>query len=255
LIRRHAEERKHVEASIAGGSKFQIYLARFRYYDPRVAQIDEMAARGVKLTDVRVKVPHADGHEEWLSLADLKDRLNAEKVRAVREVADAVDECERGFRPYQSVMNDFVTIATGGLSKLLPERVTRIDISDILAGYPLGGPEAFIPKLREQLLGGDRGHQLRTCRRTRLGQLWANSRLMHCSEPDRCQTVRSISAHRRPRASADALAPREREVLFDAISSDIATAIGSSSAKLDAPCGSPSCREARRRLQSCRYGT
>jgi hypothetical protein len=54
-------------------------------------------------------------------------------------------------------MNDFVAIATGGLSKLLPERMTRIDGSDILAGYPLGGPDAFIPKLREQILRGDRG--------------------------------------------------------------------------------------------------
>jgi hypothetical protein len=127
------------------------------YYNPRVAQLDEMAAKGVKLTDVKVKVPHADGHEEWLTLAEVKDRLNAQKVLAARQVADAINDCERGFKPYQQVMNDFVTIATGGLSKLLPERMTRIDVSDILAGYPLGGPNAFIPKLREQILGGDRG--------------------------------------------------------------------------------------------------
>jgi hypothetical protein len=128
-----------------------------QYYSPRVAQVDEMAAKGTKLTDVKVKVPHADGHEEWLTLAELKDRLNAEKVLATRQVADAVVDCERGFKPYQTVMNDFVAIATGGVSKVLPERMTRIDVSDILAGYPLGGPDAFIPKLREQILGGDRG--------------------------------------------------------------------------------------------------
>ena len=29
---------------------------------------------------------------------------------------------------------------------LIQERMTRIDVSDILAGYPLGGPDAFIPK-------------------------------------------------------------------------------------------------------------
>ncbi|KYH02490.1 hypothetical protein [Bradyrhizobium sp. DOA1] len=127
------------------------------YYNPRVGQLDEMATKGVKLTDVKVKVPHIDGQEQWMTLAELKDRLSAEKVRAATEVTRAINDCERGFKPYQDVMNNFVLVATGGLSKLLPERATRIDVSDILAGYPLGGPDAFVPKLREQILGGDRG--------------------------------------------------------------------------------------------------
>ena len=95
----------------------------------------------------------------WLRFVfyELKDRLNAEKLLAGRQVAEAIADCEGGFKPYQQVMDSFMTIATGGLSKLLPERMTRVDVSDILAGYPLGGPNAFIPKLREQILGGDRG--------------------------------------------------------------------------------------------------
>jgi hypothetical protein len=111
----------------------------------------------VKLTDVKVKVPHADGQEHWMTLAELKDRLTAERARATAEVTQAVNDCERGFKPYQDVMNRLVLVATGGVSKLLPERMTRVDVSDILAGYPLGGPDAFVPKLREQILRGDRG--------------------------------------------------------------------------------------------------
>jgi hypothetical protein len=127
------------------------------YYDPRIAQVDEMSAKGVKITDIKVKVPLANGRDEWLSLAEVKQRLASEESAALREVATAVNECERGFKPYEEMINGFVRVATGGLSELLPQAMTRIDVSDIFAGYPLGGADAFIPKLREQLLGGDRG--------------------------------------------------------------------------------------------------
>src|SRR4051812_15289730 len=69
------------------------------YYNPRIAQLDELATKGVKLADIKVKVPYADGHEDWLTLAEVKDRLNAEKVLAAQHVTEAVDECERGFKP------------------------------------------------------------------------------------------------------------------------------------------------------------
>jgi hypothetical protein len=35
--------------------------------------------------------------------------------------------------------------------------MTNVDVGEILHGKPLGGENAVIPKLREQLLGGDRG--------------------------------------------------------------------------------------------------
>jgi hypothetical protein len=57
------------------GSKAKGEASVDGYYNPRVAQLDEMASKGVKLA---VKVPHAGGHEHWLTLAELKDRLNAE---------------------------------------------------------------------------------------------------------------------------------------------------------------------------------
>ena len=72
------------------GSKAKGEASVDGYYNPRVAQLDEMASKGVKLA---VKVPHAGGHEHWLTLAELKDRLNAEKLLAARQVADAVEDC------------------------------------------------------------------------------------------------------------------------------------------------------------------
>jgi hypothetical protein len=158
MAQAHADARQCQEARAKGEAAVD------GYYNPRVAPLHEMAGKGVKLTDVKIKVPHSDGQDEWMSLAELKDKLVAEKVRAATEVTQAISDCEQGFKPYQQVMDSFVILATGGLSKLLPERMTRIDVSDILAGYPLGGPDALVPKLREQILRGDRGTLANTIR-------------------------------------------------------------------------------------------
>jgi hypothetical protein len=53
----------------------------------------------------------------------------------------------------QDVTDAGVTIALLGLNKLLPERMTHIEIGEILAGKPLGGDGALIPHFRDQLLG------------------------------------------------------------------------------------------------------
>ena len=53
----------------------------------------------------------------------------------------------------QDVTDAGVTIATLGLNKLLPERMTHIEIGEILAGKPLGGDGALIPHFRDQMLG------------------------------------------------------------------------------------------------------
>ena len=142
----------------------QCELARARgdasvseYYDPRIAEIDGLAKKGMKLDDVKVKVTMANGQDEWLSLAEVRERLVNQRQVALQVVSAAISDCDHDLKPYQEVMDAFVLIATGGLSELLPKRMTHIDVSDIIAGYPLGqSSDAFIPKLREQILGGDR---------------------------------------------------------------------------------------------------
>ncbi len=56
-------------------------------------------------------------------------------------------------KPFQDATDAAVTIATGGLNKLLPERMTHIEIGEILAGKPLGGDGGLVPHFRDQLLG------------------------------------------------------------------------------------------------------
>jgi len=67
------------------------------------------------------------------------------------------NDCAGEFAGPQEVMNVAVAAMSFGLSEMLPGKTAYVDVSEILSGYPLGGPEALVPKLREQLLGGGRG--------------------------------------------------------------------------------------------------
>ena len=64
-------------------------------------------------------------------------------------------ECTANFKPYQQVVDAMVLIYTGGLSAILAPHMTHVDVSELLAGYPLGGPNALVPRFREQILQGD----------------------------------------------------------------------------------------------------
>jgi hypothetical protein len=66
-------------------------------------------------------------------------------------------DCTKKYEGDQAIMNVAVTIFSQGLSLLAPGKTAYIDVSEIEHGYPLGGPDALIPKLREQILGGDNG--------------------------------------------------------------------------------------------------
>jgi hypothetical protein len=65
------------------------------------------------------------------------------------------NECTASFKPYQQVVDAMVLIYTGGLSAILKPHMTHVDVSELLAGYPLGGPNALVPRFREQILQGD----------------------------------------------------------------------------------------------------
>lgn len=64
-------------------------------------------------------------------------------------------DCTKKYEGPQAIMNYAVAAYSGGLSLLAPGKTMYVDASEILNGYPLGGPDALIPKLREQILQGD----------------------------------------------------------------------------------------------------
>lgn len=66
-------------------------------------------------------------------------------------------KCTREFKSYQDTMDVIVAAYTLGLSKVLQPAMTHVDVSELLKGYTLGGPNALIPKFREDILRGDRG--------------------------------------------------------------------------------------------------
>jgi hypothetical protein len=66
-------------------------------------------------------------------------------------------QCVSNYAKPRDIVDTAVALFSAGLASISPERTAYIEPSEILNGYPLGGPNAVIPKLREQILGGDRG--------------------------------------------------------------------------------------------------
>jgi hypothetical protein len=87
------------------------------------------------------------------TLPELRNLLLTQKAAASKEIDDAAEKCTHDLKPYQDATDAAVTIATGGLNKLLPERMTHIEIGEVLAGKPLGGDGGLVPHFREQVLG------------------------------------------------------------------------------------------------------
>ncbi|MGY4433145.1 hypothetical protein ACVWWO_005622 [Bradyrhizobium sp. F1.13.1] len=87
------------------------------------------------------------------TLPELRSLVLSQKAEALKEIDDAAGKCAQSLKPYQDVTDASVIIATGGLSLLLPKRMTHIEIGEILAGKPLGGDGGLVPHFREQMFG------------------------------------------------------------------------------------------------------
>lgn len=94
------------------------------------------------------------GDVEVLDLVDLVEKLANKRADGYQIVRNAKNDCEKALKPYQDVVDAGVLFATGGLASVLPERFKNIDVSQILSGHPLGGPNALIPKMRDDILNG-----------------------------------------------------------------------------------------------------
>jgi hypothetical protein len=120
--------------------------------DPAIAEIDNGIAeiRKSQHDPNNIAFKMADG--SFKTLPQLRDLLIAQKAAASKEIDTAADKCANDLKPLQDASDAAVTLATGGLNKLLPERMTHIEIGEILDGKPLGGDGALIPHFRDQLL-------------------------------------------------------------------------------------------------------
>ena len=78
----------------------------------------------------------------------------AESMKSIEKLRE---ECTNEFKPYQELVDAMVLVYTKGLSAILKPHMTHVDVSELLSGYPLGGPSALVPRFREQILNGDQG--------------------------------------------------------------------------------------------------
>jgi hypothetical protein len=129
------------------------------YYDPRIKQVSDaiadIIAKGGDPNSVAIKIG-----DKFYTLPEILAKLNRDKQIGLAGVAKLIDDCNQQVKPYQDVVNSFVNVETLGIASMLPGKMGFVDASDILAGYPLGGPDALVPKARDQLLnslhiGGD----------------------------------------------------------------------------------------------------
>ena len=111
--------------------------------------IDDIRKNGGDPDKIGIKM--ADG--TFKTLPEMLRMLTAQKGDVSKEIDDAADKCSNELKPLQDVTDAGVTIATLGLNKLLPERMTHIEIGEILAGKPFGGDGGLVPHFRDQLLG------------------------------------------------------------------------------------------------------
>jgi hypothetical protein len=110
-------------------------------------QIADMTAKGLNPEDIAIRL---DG--KFYTSPELRARLAQDRDTAKVTVNAKADKCNADLAPYQQAMNTAVSTLTGGVSDLLPGKMAYVDVSRILAGYPGGGPDAFVPKFREQVL-------------------------------------------------------------------------------------------------------
>lgn len=121
------------------------------YYNPRIKQvndaIDEISRSGGDPDSIAVKI-----NGKFMTLPEIRSKLKRDKNISLATVDQGISDCVSAVKPYQKVVDEFANISTGGLAKILPGKMGYIDASDILAGYPLGGKNALIPKARDDAL-------------------------------------------------------------------------------------------------------
>lgn len=145
----HSADKCDEAGASAKNNVDQIYLPKI---DLWIKVSSALKDKGLDPKKYPVIMP--DATVEILDLVDVIEKLSKQRAEAYGQIQSANDDCNKGIAPYQKSLDIAVFFATGGLSAILPPQMSHVDASQILSGYPLGGPGALIPKLREDLLNG-----------------------------------------------------------------------------------------------------
>lgn len=101
-----------------------------------------------------------DGSVIVINIPAIIQQLAYQRDTGLAAVFQSYQQCEAGFAPYQQIINVGVFFVTAGMSQVLPPAATHVDVSNIFHGTPFGGPNALVPKARDDVLnklgvGGD----------------------------------------------------------------------------------------------------
>jgi hypothetical protein len=109
--------------------------------------VQDIRAKNGNPDDIAIKINGA-----FMPLSAIKSKMENDRQMLVTGANEQADGCNAGLEPYQKAADLLVATFTGGAEKLLPGKMGSVDVSQILAGYPLGGPDALVPKARDQVL-------------------------------------------------------------------------------------------------------
>ncbi|MCX5538090.1 hypothetical protein M3A49_01005 [Paraburkholderia sp. CNPSo 3076] len=94
-------------------------------------------------------------HDQFVDLVAYLKALGDLKTQKLNEVNTKADECQDSADKVaflQQGMDFTVSVITGGISDLLPQYMTHIDVAEILSGHPLGGDNSVINQVRGSVL-------------------------------------------------------------------------------------------------------
>jgi esterase/lipase superfamily enzyme len=95
-----------------------------------------------------------DGTVDTVDLPEVIAKIAFENANAVQQIEEATRDCTNGSSGPEKISSLATFFSTDGLSSILPKQLARIDASAILSGSPFGGPNALIPKSRDDILQG-----------------------------------------------------------------------------------------------------
>lgn len=139
---RQAAAQQDAQIRVAYGSQIDFWL--------RIAAA--LQAKGINPAAFPQAMP--DGSVQVLNIPWIIQNLAMQRDTGLRAVFQSFQQCATGFAPYQQIVNTGVFFLTGGMSQVLPPAATHVDASRILTGTPFGGPNALLPKARDQVLNG-----------------------------------------------------------------------------------------------------
>ncbi|MEJ8827212.1 hypothetical protein WKW80_35400 [Variovorax humicola] len=124
-------------------------------YAPFMSEIENVEKQMVEQGLDPTKFPQFDknGKLRVVDLPALRSDLSAQQQKDVADVRSKIkSRCDDQLKPVQDIVDASKAVATLGISMVLPKRMTNIDVSDVLAGRPLGSNNAAIPKARDDIL-------------------------------------------------------------------------------------------------------